>query len=75
MLKRPPVRMNRKIPLHEADRSFDIEFWRRVGPNGRLNAMWGLVLDYLVQTKKVSGIGVDLDFGKITACVRRGLAA
>src|SRR3954454_4713432 len=35
----------------------------------------GNLLDYLVQTKQVSGIGVDLDFGKITACVRRGLAA
>ncbi len=35
----------------------------------------GALLDYLVQTKQVSGIGVDLDFGRITACVRRGLAA
>jgi methionine biosynthesis protein MetW len=35
----------------------------------------GVLLDYLVQTKKVSGIGVDLDFTKITACVRRGLMA
>ncbi len=35
----------------------------------------GALLDYLVQTKQVSGIGVDLEFGKITACVRRGLAA
>ena len=35
----------------------------------------GVLLDYLVQTKKVSGVGVDLDFEKITACVGRGLAA
>ncbi len=35
----------------------------------------GVLLDYLVQSKKVSAVGVDLDFGKITACVRRGLAA
>jgi methionine biosynthesis protein MetW len=35
----------------------------------------GALLDYLVQTKDVSAVGVDLDFGKITACVRRGLAA
>jgi methionine biosynthesis protein MetW len=34
----------------------------------------GVLLDYLVQTKKVSGVGVDLDFGKISACVRRGLS-
>ncbi|MSU23775.1 MAG: methyltransferase domain-containing protein [Opitutus sp.] len=35
----------------------------------------GVLLDYLVQTKQVSAVGVDLDFGRITACVRRGLAA
>jgi methionine biosynthesis protein MetW len=35
----------------------------------------GVLLDYLVQTKKVSGIGVDLEFAKITQCVRRGLTA
>lgn len=35
----------------------------------------GALLDYLVQTKQVSGVGVDLDFGRITACVARGLSA
>ncbi|HVU33121.1 MAG TPA: methionine biosynthesis protein MetW [Opitutaceae bacterium] len=35
----------------------------------------GGLLDYLVQTKHVSAVGVDLDFAKITACVRRGLSA
>ncbi len=35
----------------------------------------GALLDYLVQTKQVSGVGVDLEFPKITACVRRGLSA
>jgi methionine biosynthesis protein MetW len=35
----------------------------------------GALLDYLVQTKQVSGAGVDLDFGRITACVARGLSA
>lgn len=35
----------------------------------------GQLLDYLVQTKQVSAIGVDLDLAKITACVRRGLVA
>src|SRR5687767_7171192 len=35
----------------------------------------GVLLDYLVQKKQISGVGVDLDFGKITSCVRRGLAA
>ncbi|MEI6464453.1 MAG: methionine biosynthesis protein MetW [Verrucomicrobiota bacterium] len=35
----------------------------------------GVLLDYLVQKKQVSALGVDLEFNKITACVRRGLAA
>ncbi len=35
----------------------------------------GVLLDYLVQTKQVSGVGVDLDFNRIAACVRRGLVA
>jgi len=35
----------------------------------------GALLDYLVQTKQVSAVGVDLDFAKITACVRRGVSA
>jgi methionine biosynthesis protein MetW len=35
----------------------------------------GQLLDYLVQTKQVSALGVDLDFEKITACVRRGVPA
>jgi methionine biosynthesis protein MetW len=35
----------------------------------------GALLDYLVQTKQVSAVGVDLDFAKINACVRRGLSA
>src|SRR5688500_13944149 len=35
----------------------------------------GVLLDYLAQTKHVSGVGVALDFTKISACVRRGLSA
>jgi methionine biosynthesis protein MetW len=35
----------------------------------------GELLDYLVQAKKVEGTGVDLDFGRISECVRRGLSA
>jgi len=35
----------------------------------------GQLLDYLIQSKQVSGIGVDIDFAKITACVRRGVNA
>src|SRR4051812_11952215 len=35
----------------------------------------GELLDYLVQTKQVSALGVDFDFARITACVRRGVPA
>ena len=35
----------------------------------------GELLDYLVQTKQVSALGVDLDLARITACVRRGVPA
>jgi methionine biosynthesis protein MetW len=49
-----------------------------VEPNTRvldLGCGRGALLDYLVQKKRVSAVGVDLDFQKIAACVRRGLAA
>ena len=35
----------------------------------------GLLLDYLVQTKQVSALGVDFDFAKVAECVRRGVNA
>jgi SAM-dependent methyltransferase len=35
----------------------------------------GVLLEYLVQHKNVFGTGVDLEFAKITACVRRGIVA
>ena len=35
----------------------------------------GELMDYLVQAKHVSATGVDLDFHRISACVRRGLSA
>lgn len=49
-----------------------------VEPNTRvldLGCGAGALLDYLLQTKHVSAIGVDLDFAKITTCVSRGLSA
>lgn len=35
----------------------------------------GVLLDYLQQTKRIHGLGVDLDFHKILGCVRRGVTA
>lgn len=33
----------------------------------------GVLLEYLVKSKGVRGVGVDYDFEKISACLRRGL--
>ncbi|MFA5262515.1 MAG: methionine biosynthesis protein MetW [Opitutaceae bacterium] len=35
----------------------------------------GVLLEYLMQTKQVFAVGVDLDFNKITSCVKRGIIA
>ena len=35
----------------------------------------GVLLDYLVQSKSIRGVGVDTDFDKVTSCIRRGLTA
>ncbi|HSY54744.1 MAG TPA: methionine biosynthesis protein MetW [Opitutaceae bacterium] len=35
----------------------------------------GVLLEFLAQTKDVLAVGVDLDFDKIAACVRRGATA
>lgn len=35
----------------------------------------GVLLDMLAQTKDVFAVGVDLDFEKISACIRRGITA
>jgi hypothetical protein len=39
------VIMTRKVRLDELDRSFDYEFWQRVGAEGRFAAAWQLVRD------------------------------
>ena len=35
--------MSRLVPLKDADRSFDIEFWQRLGPEAIFKAAWELV--------------------------------
>ena len=67
--------MSRQIEKRTVDMQI-IGDW--VEPNTRvldLGCGRGVLLDYLTQTKQVSGIGVDLDFAKISACVSRGLNA
>ena len=38
--------MARKVPLKEADRSFDIAFWQAQGSAARFRAAWELVEHY-----------------------------
>jgi methionine biosynthesis protein MetW len=35
----------------------------------------GVLLEYLVQTKQIEAVGVDHDFKKVSACVKRGISA
>lgn len=35
----------------------------------------GVLLEYLVQTKQIEAFGVDHDFEKVAACVKRGISA
>ena len=37
--------MARLIRAEELDRSFDLEFWRKVGAEGRFSAAWEMVLE------------------------------
>ena len=60
-------------------RSFDMRIigdW--VEPESRvldLGCGRGDLLDYLVQARAVSAVGVDIDFANVTACVSRGAIA
>jgi len=60
-------------------RSFDMRIigdW--VEPESRvldLGCGRGDLLDYLVQARAVSAVGVDIDFANVTACVSRGVPA
>ena len=38
--------MDRVVPIAEASRDFDIEFWKRVGAAGRFSATWDLIKDF-----------------------------
>lgn len=66
-------------PATNGKRTIDMEIigdW--VEPGSRvvdLGCGSGPLLEYLVQTKGVFATGVDLDFHKISACVRKGLTA
>ena len=46
MGKKKPFVMERWGKLHETDRSFDIEYWQRQGPEAILEAAWEMVVAY-----------------------------
>jgi methionine biosynthesis protein MetW len=67
--------MNKVIEKRTVDMQI-IGEW--VNPGSRvldLGCGRGTLLHYLVQTKQVSAVGVDLQFDRITACVGLGLSA
>lgn len=44
MGKKKPFVMERWSKLHEMDRSFDIEYWQRLGPEAIFEAAWEMVV-------------------------------
>ncbi|MFQ5824307.1 MAG: hypothetical protein ACE5JB_09655 [bacterium] len=42
------VIMSRLIKRGEMDRSFDLEFWKKVGAQGRFAAAWQMVKEWLM---------------------------
>jgi len=47
--------MAKLVRLNEADRSFDLEFWAKLGAEKRFKASWDMVLEVNV----IKGKGVD----------------
>jgi hypothetical protein len=47
--------MERKVRLDQMDRSFDVEYWQRLGPEAIFEAAWDLV----VQAWKLKGRDPD----------------
>jgi len=39
------VIMSKLVSLNKMDRSFDLEFWDKVGVQGRFQALWQMVLE------------------------------
>jgi hypothetical protein len=43
--QKPRVIMSRLIKREDMDRSFDIQFWKRVGVQGKFEAAWDMVCE------------------------------
>lgn len=44
--------MSKTGKLENNDRSFDLVFWHKVGPEGRFSAAWGMLKDYCLMKGK-----------------------
>jgi methionine biosynthesis protein MetW len=67
--------MAKRLPKRTVDMQI-IADW--IEPGSRvldLGCGRGVLLEYLVQRKAIEAVGVDTDFSKVAACIRRGLAA
>jgi len=63
--KTPPFVMSRLVSLKDADRSFDIEFWQRLGSDAIFEAAVQLV------EEAYSGKNVNLAFQRSVATFRK----
>lgn len=45
MIPLSKIRMAKLVKLDEADRSFDLEFWGKMGAEKRFKAAWDMVLE------------------------------
>ncbi|MFQ5582828.1 MAG: hypothetical protein ACE5GL_00140 [Calditrichia bacterium] len=62
------IKMARLVKRQNMDRSFDIEFWQKAGPQAIFEAAWQMVVEYA----KRKGITTDeLRLDRSTAVLKR----
>jgi hypothetical protein len=66
-MRKKKVIMFRIISLDKVDRSFDFAFWRKVGPQGILEAMVQMIYDYY----KLRGYGHPPRLRRSVAVLKR----
>ncbi len=72
MTASPRIRMARLVKLTEADRSFDLEFWARMGVEKRFKAAWDMVLEVnAIKGKDVDESRLQRDVQNIKRAVLR----
>jgi hypothetical protein len=61
------VRMSRLVPLKEAGRDFDVEFWQKLGPDAILLTAWQMV----VTAERMKNPHADLRLQRNVAVLKR----